>query len=269
MSVPRVSVVIPTFNRYGFVREAIDSVFAQTMSAFECIVVDDGSTDGTAEVLESIDDPRLTVIRQERRGVSAARNRGAAASRAPLVAFLDSDDRWLPEKLAVQCRFFDAHPQIALCQTEELWYRNGVRVNPRRKHAKPSGWIFRCCLPLCVVSPSAAMIRRAFFDALGGFDEALPACEDYDLWLRAVLRTEVATLPEALTIKRGGHADQLSRGWGLDRWRIRALQKILDDPLLPAEDRPLVEAEIVRRSRIVAAGARKRGNEELARALDQ
>ncbi len=259
------SIIIPTYNRCDFVCEAIDSVRKQTFEDFELIVVDDGSTDGTESAVRDIDDPRLRYMRQPNRGVSAARNVGVANSCGPLIAFLDSDDLWLPEKLAVQLRFMEQNPEVSICQTEELWHRKGRRVNPKVKHQKRSGWIFADCLPLCIVSPSAVMMRRDAFDALGGFDEGLAACEDYDLWLRASLRYEIRTLPDALIVKRGGHADQLSGQWGLDRYRVMALEKILRDPMLPCDMRPLVEAEISRRSRIIAAGAAKRGNADLAR----
>ena len=132
---PAVSVMIPVHNRRDPIARAVDSVLAQTFRDFELIVVDDGSDDGTGEVLAAYGD-RLTVIRQERAGVSAARNRGVAASRGPLLAFLDSDDWWLPEKLAAQVEFFRTRPDAALCQTEELWLRNGRRVNPGTRHKK-------------------------------------------------------------------------------------------------------------------------------------
>lgn len=269
MPSPAVSVVLPTYNREMFLREAISSVLDQTMRGWELVVVDDGSADGTVDFLRKLSDPRLQVIAQENAGVAAARNRGVATSSAPLIAFLDSDDLWLPRKLEAQLAFFERHPDISICQTEELWVRRGRRVNPARRHRKHSGWIFRECLPRCIVSPSAVMLRRGAFEAMGGFDPAFPVCEDYDLWLRASLRYEIHTLPEPLIVKCGGHADQLSAQWGQDRWRVRALEKILADPMLSDELRPLVHADIVRRARIVANGARQRGNALLAQEFDE
>jgi len=261
---PSVSAVIPSYNRFSFLVQAVESVFRQSFESWELVVVDDGSTDETRDFLNSMRDPRVRSVRQENAGVSSARNRGVAESRAPLVAFLDSDDLWMPGKLAAQVEFFSLNSGAAICQTEEIWERRGRRVNPGLKHAKKSGRIFRDCLPLCIVSPSAVMMRRSAFDKLGGFDESLPACEDYDLWLRAALRFEIHTLPEPLIVKRGGHADQLSKGWGLDRFRIAALEKALADPLLSPADAPLVLEEIKRRARILAEGAGKRGNWEMA-----
>lgn len=253
-----ISVIIPTYNRAGRIGEAIESVIAQTGRDWELIVIDDGSTDDTEEVVRSFGDDRIRYVRQENRGVSASRNVGIEKAKGELIAFLDSDDRWEPRKLEVQKEFFDSNPAVHVCQTEEIWIRNGVRVNPMKKHAKPSGWIFARCLDLCLVSPSAVMLRRSVFDRIGAFDESLPACEDYDLWLRAALHYEIVTLPQALTVKVGGHDDQLSRGWGLDRWRIASLTKLLDNPALPDVYRPLVEKQLVRRTNIFEDGARKR-----------
>ncbi|MBT3182847.1 MAG: glycosyltransferase [Deltaproteobacteria bacterium] len=260
---PSVSVIIPTYNRAEFLREAIDSVLMQSMRDFELIIVDDGSVDSISDVVNSFNDSRLAYVRQVRGGVSSARNLGVLKSSARLIAFLDSDDTWLPEKLSTQVDCFLSHPDVAICQTEEIWIRSGRRVNPMNKHKKYSGWIFEKCLPLCIISPSAVMMKRDVFDELGGFDESLPACEDYDLWLRATLRYPITTLANPLTVKRGGHADQLSSEWGLDRYRIKALIKILSDPHLADEYRNLVREQIVRRSKVVADGAVKRGNVEM------
>lgn len=258
-----ISVIIPTYNRADRVRLALESVLAQTDQNWELVIIDDGSTDDTQAMVQSFDHECIRYIWQENKGVAAARNRGIVESEGKFIAFLDSDDRWEPEKLRAQRSFFEANPDVHICQTEEKWIRNGCRVNPKDKHAKPSGWIFKESLDLCLVSPSAVMMRRDAFDRVGLFDEKLPACEDYDLWLRASLIYEIITLPQALTIKIGGHPDQLSSQWGLDRYRIQSLEKLLSDPALPSVFRSLVEKQIAKRSRIVAEGALKRGNKEL------
>jgi glycosyltransferase involved in cell wall biosynthesis len=256
---PEVSVIIPTYNRAAWVKEAAASVLAQTFWDFELIVVDDGSTDGTLEALASFGG-RLEVLRlEERQGVSAARNRGAAAARGEWLAFLDSDDLWLPKKLGRQMDYLRSHPECAICQTEEIWIRNGVRVNPPKTHRKTGGDIFLQSLRRCLVSPSAVMLCRRLFEDLGGFDESLPAAEDYDLWLRVAWRHPVGLLPEPLIIKRGGHPDQLSRQWGLDRFRIQALRKILQEPLLPPFYRKAVERTLGEKCAIYAQGCEKRG----------
>ena len=265
--VPLVSVVIPTFNRWPLVAEAVNSVLAQSHRDCEVIVVDDGSTDATASQLAKLAS-RLKLFVTERRGVSAARNFGVSQSRGHYIAFLDSDDLWLRRKLERQTRFMDEHPEFHICQTDEIWIRKGVRVNPRAIHQKTSGDIFKRSLELCLVSPSAVMMTRALFDRTGGFDEAFPVCEDYELWLRISAQHQVALVPDRLTIKRGGHADQLSRSvWGMDRYRILALQKLLRSNLDRSQQAAAFKM-LRQKVAIVAAGARKRGREQDAQSLE-
>ena len=256
-----VSIIIPTHNRWRWLREAIASVLSQSYRNFEVIVVDDGSTDDTDAKLAGFRSD-VRVLRQEQKGVSAARNHGVSVARGRYLAFLDSDDLWLPEKLKVQTEFMDEHPEAEICQTDEIWIRGGIRVNPKRKHEKPSGDIFRRSLELCLVSPSAVMMTHALFNAVGGFDESLPVCEDYDLWLRIAARYSVPLIPQALTVKRGGHEDQLSRSvWGMDRYRVTALQKLLRTDLAGEKRRWAIET-LRRKLFILSQGARKRGKEE-------
>ncbi len=163
-----VSVIIPTYNRAAYILEAVESVLSQTYKHVELIVVDDGSTDATGELLLQQGE-KLTILHTSHEGPGAARNCGIAAARGDYIAFLDSDDVWLPEKLRLQMRFFHDLPDACVCQTEEIWIRNGVRVNPMKKHKKYSGWIFEQCLPLCIVSPSSVIMRRSVFDSVGAF----------------------------------------------------------------------------------------------------
>ena len=265
---PLISVIVPTFNRWPVLRRAVDSVLAQRFSDFELIVVDDGSTDGTSEHLQKSSLPlRLFVTR--RRGVAAARNFGVSRSCGRYIAFLDSDDSWLPRKLGVQSAFMTGHPNVKICQTDEIWIRNGVRVNARAVHRKPSGDIFPRCLELCLVSPSAVMMTRELFESFGGFDESFPVCEDYELWLRIGAKFPVPLIAEALTVKYGGHADQLSRStWGMDRYRVSALQKLLRSGCLDAARRAAALDVLGRKTAILAQGARKRGREEDARSYE-
>jgi glycosyltransferase involved in cell wall biosynthesis len=258
-----VTVIIPTYNRRKMVQEAIHSVLQQKYRDFELIVIDDGSTDGTAEAIRDL--PGVRYLFQSNQGVSAARNRGVREGRGELVAFLDSDDLWLPQKLEVQVAFMRVHPEVQICQTDEIWLRNGVRVNPRNKHRKPSGDIFARSLELCLVSPSAVMMRRDFFARMGGFDEALPPCEDYDLWLRVAAEEPVPLIQKPLITKRGGHPDQLSRCfWGMDRFRVAALGKLLASGSLTAEKQSLAVRALAKKCTILAQGARKRGKREEA-----
>jgi glycosyltransferase involved in cell wall biosynthesis len=254
----KVSVIIPTYNRAELLREAIESVLAQTYQDFELLVVDDGSTDQTCELVAEYGE-RITYIFQKNRGVSSARNLGIRSATAGLIAFLDADDLWLPKKLEQQVAIMEHHPDLQLCHTEEIWIRRGVRVNPKKKHQKYSGFIFQYCLPLCVISPSSVMIRRTLFAKVGYFDERLLACEDYDLWLRITKDYPVYFIEAPLLIKRGGHPDQLSRKyWGIDRFRIQALEKLLQTGNLTAEQRAQTLQELRRKCQIVAKGCLKR-----------
>jgi glycosyltransferase involved in cell wall biosynthesis len=259
---PQVSVIIPTYNRAAMVKEAIASVLAQSYADRELIVVDDGSTDATEAALADFL-PQLTYVRQEHQGVSAARNRGAAMARGEYLAFLDSDDLWLADKLKRQMRFMTSHPEARICYTDEIWIRRGMRVNPMKKHRKYSGMIFPHCLPLCIISPSSALFDRRLFEEAGRFDETLAVCEDYDLWLRIAARHPVYLVDEPLIVKRGGHDDQLSRSrTGQDRYRIAALEKLLQGDLLSPDQRALAVHELVRKCSIYANGCMKRGRFE-------
>ena len=261
--VPVVSVIIPTYNRAALVQEAVASVRAQTYRDFEIVVVDDGSTDGTREALG--DRREVRVLRHaDRRGVSAARNTGIHAARGEWLAFLDSDDLWQPEKLARQMAYLQDRPDLSLCQTDEAWVRRGVRVNKPLSHRKVGGRIFSASLGRCLVSPSAVILHRRLVSDHGGFDETLPAAEDYDLWLRLTWRHEVGLVDEPLVIKRGGHPDQLSRQWGLDRFRIRALVKLLGEPDLPEPYARAARHMLAVKCAIYAQGCEKRGRNEEA-----
>lgn len=253
-----VSVVIPTYNRAGLLPRAIRSVRDQTRAPDEVVVVDDGSTDSTCGIIEE-EFPGVRLLSQEHRGVSAARNLGIMTTSGVWVAFLDSDDEWLPQKLERQLAALESKHEFQICHTDEIWIRNGRRVNPKRKHAKYGGRIFQYCLPLCAMSPSSVLIHRSVFKEVGLFDEDLPACEDYDLWLRTCCRYPVLYLDEPLVVKYGGHPDQLSRNvWGLDRYRIRALEKILGTTELSEAERLAALEILVEKLEIYIAGAEKR-----------
>ena len=261
---PLVSVIIPTYNRWPMIVEAVQSVLAQTFEAFELIVVDDGSIDNTARRLSS-SDSRLKIFSQPHAGVAAARNAGVAISLGKYIAFLDSDDLWSPAKLEIQADFMERNSGVHICQTQEIWIRGGVRVNPKARHRKPSGDIFRRSLELCLISPSAVMMTKELFYWVGGFDESFPVCEDYDLWLRIAARHPVFLIDTPLATKRGGHADQLSRSvWGMDRFRVLAIAKLLRFGLV-GDRRQWALNSLRQKTSILAAGAAKRGKVDEAR----
>lgn len=269
--IPEVSIVIPTYNRRAMVREAIASVIAQRGTQFELIVADDGSMDGTAEELdrlaasasaENADCILMCVVRCENRGPAAARNAGVAIASAPMLAFLDSDDLWMPDKLQRQIAFMQAHPDCAISQTGEIWIRDGRRVNPGLRHRKRAGDLFIDSLRTCLISPSAVIMRTELFGAAGGFDERLAAAEDYDLWLRILAVHEVGLLPDPLVTRRAGHPGQLSATVpAIDRFRIFALMKLLVDSDLDEQRRRAVCDVLAEKCAIYAQGLRRRGRE--------
>jgi len=223
-----VSVIIPTYNRPKFTKEAIDSIKAQSFQDFEIIVIED----------------------KEQKGPAWARNLGAKKAKGKYLAFLDSDDLWDKKKLEKQLKFLRDNPQYKICYTNETWIRDGKHLNQMKKHQKYGGWIFDKCLPLCIISASSILLEKQVFDDLGGFDESFIVCEDYDLWLRMAAKYPIGYLDEKLIIKRGGHADQLSKKyWGMDRFRIKALEK---------HDYNLVKDELERKRQIFLKGALKR-----------
>lgn len=245
--------------------EAIDSVLAQSLESFELVVIDDGSTDDTVENFARLDGT-IRIERIEHSGPAAARNRGVAIARAPLIAFLDSDDLWAPAKLERQLAFMLANPGCAISQTNEIWIRNGRRVNPGLRHHKRAGDIFIDSLRTCLISMSATMMRTDLFRSLGGFDEIMAAAEDYDLWLRILIDHDAGLLDEPLVTRLGGHLDQTSATTpALDRFRILALTKLLaDDRLSPVRRTAVVEV-LVEKCRIYAGGLARRGRIEEAR----
>lgn len=271
---PDVAVVIPAYNRRAMVCEAVKSVLAQRDAKFELIVVDDGSTDGTWDELTQIaavanDHAQWEMMRIERtpnRGPAAARNTGVAMGSARFVAFLDSDDLWLPHKLNRQIAFMREHPECAISQTEEIWIRNGRRVKPGTRHRKRAGDLFADSLLTCLISPSAVIMRTDLFRESGGFDEDMAAAEDYDLWLRLLTDHEVGLVDEQLVIRRAGHPGQLSATVpALDRFRVLALLKLLAHEDLAPERRLKVCEVLSEKCAIYAKGLERRTRVDEAR----
>ena len=258
MKEPLVSVILPTYNRAWSLLDAVESVLDQDYPNIELIVVDDGSTDDTLERLRPFGS-RIVTICQANRGVSAARNAGIRQSRGELIALLDSDDAWEKRKVSCQVDFFNAHPDAMICQTEEIWIRKGKRVNPKVKHKKPSGMIFEPSLNLCLVSPSAVMMRKQLFDRVGLFNETYPVCEDYDLWLRASARLPVYLIDKPYTIKKGGHGDQLSASHSQDKYRILSLRALIKSGGLTRNQRQKAGAVMKKKCVIYGNGCIKRG----------
>ena len=255
----KISVVIPTFNRAHTLKRCIDSVLAQSFAPIEILIVDDGSTDETSELLRYYENKIIT-YKTENRGVSAARNFAVAKSTGDWIALLDSDDEWLPNRLKDQADYLKQFPNLNLVHGEEIWIRNGKRVNQKKIHKKTGGYIYQNCLPLCCISPSASLIKKETLLKLGGFDESYPVCEDYDLWLKFTSKYEVGFIDEPIIVKYGGHEDQLSRKYfAMDLWRVRAMSRMLEEKL-QKDDRKATIEHIITKSKILIQGYQKHNN---------
>jgi glycosyltransferase involved in cell wall biosynthesis len=259
------SVIIPTYNRKEVLKRAIDSVLAQTFSGFEVIVVDDGSQDDTGDLLKE-SYPNVQYFKIENQGVSAARNFGVSKARGKFLAFLDSDDEWLPKKLEKQFEYISEKPETKLIHSNEIWIRNGKRVNQMKKHVKQGGDFFHRALELCLISPSAVVIEKQFFEKHEGFDVSFEVCEDYDLWLRMKSDPaigEIAYHEEPLIKKYGGHEDQLSRKYfAMDFWRVRSMYRLLQTVELSGDRKKALLDVLIKKCEILIAGYQKHNNLE-------
>ena len=254
----KISVVIPTFNRISLVARAIDSVLKQSLNPYEIIVVDDGSDDGTSEMIQN-KYKSIKLIQQQNNGVSAARNNGIKHAKGDWIALLDSDDEWTEKKLENQVDRLIKTPEYDFCHTNEIWIRNGVRVNQRKKHEKYGGYIFDKCLDICRISPSSVLFRKNILDHVGWFDDQLPVCEDYDLWLRITAEYRILFIDDPLIIKYGGHDDQLSHGVeGIEFFRIKSLENLLEKSELSTDNRILSIQMIIKKYNIYLNGLVKR-----------
>jgi len=263
-----ISVVIPTYNREGLILRALDSVLAQSFRDFDVWIIDDGGNDGTGELVRAraAENPGTDIryVHTPNRGVAAARNHGIRQSGGDWIALLDSDDEWVPEKLEKQMACLKSNQEAFLIYSDEIWIRRGVRVNPPKSYRKFGGEVFEKCLPVCMIGPSTALFKRNLFEETRGFDEEYPVCEDYDFWLRITSRYDAVLTEEALTVKYGGHSDQLSTAYkAMDYWRIRSMCRILEIRELTPGRRDAVIREIDRKGRILLQGCRKHGRTEL------
>ena len=257
----KISVVIPTLNRINTLQRALDSVINQTYKAAEIIVVDNGSSDGTLKFLRE-QYPKITILTENKIGVSSARNKGIKKSINQWIALLDSDDAWHPRKLEIQTSMLDsALKEYNLIHTDEVWFRNNKHINQMKKHKKQGGYIFERCLSLCCISPSSVLFKKNILDKVGLFDESLPVCEDYDMWLKICSSEEVLFVQDKLTYKYGGHKDQLSKSyWGMDRFRIKSIENIIKNFDLTYKQKKQAKKELIKKLKIIINGAFKRNN---------
>ena len=263
-AIEEISVIIPTYNRCDLLKRAINSVIKQTITPKEIIIVDNGSTDQTYQMVSSLF-PEINYFIEKKRGVSAARNKGILESKSKWIAFLDSDDAWKPTKLEKQMEFSIFYQdKYRIIHTDETWYRNKKFLNQLKKHKKSGGNIFKNSLQLCCISPSSVVLKKQIFDDYGLFDENLEVCEDYDMWIRITSKEEVGFLDSPLVSKYGGHSDQLSKKfWGMDRFRIKSLEKNLKNEHFSKSQKINVLDTLIEKLTIVSDGALKRGNKEI------
>ncbi len=259
----KVSVIIPAYNRIKYLIKAVESVLCQTYNDFELIIIDDGSTDNTKDVINSMDDKRLKYYYQFNRGPSVARNTGISQSKGDFIAFLDSDDKWVPDKLEIQLSEMDNKSDYMLSHTEEIWYKGARLIKPKKIHRKCNNDIFKQSLKLCSISMSTVILKKDLIDKTGLFDEDLEVCEDYDYWLRTTAQYPVLLIDKPLTIKQGGHYDQQSQKYfGLDKFRIYAIEKIINSGMLNKEKLDYALEELSNKCRIYSKGCLKYNKEE-------
>tara|TARA_Y100000589_G_scaffold170617_1_gene162073 strand:+ start:334 stop:1170 length:837 start_codon:yes stop_codon:yes gene_type:complete len=258
-----ISVIIPTYNRSQLLRRSIRSVLNQTLQPREIIVVDNGSTDDTSDMI-SKSFKNIRYIYHDKKGVSAARNKGIKISKSNWVSFLDSDDEWVKDKLLLQKEYILKNPNVNFLHTNETWFKNGKHLNQKKKHKKYSGYIFENCLKLCCISPSSTLIKKKLFDKIGYFDESFEVCEDYELWLRVSSKIKIHFLEDKLTIKHGGHCGQLSRKhWGMDRFRIMAIEKNILNNWFNEEQKIHAIKDLISKIKIILNGAKNRNNKKI------
>lgn len=260
-----VSVIIPNYNRKLIINKAIKSVLEQSYNNIELIIIDDGSIDNSYEYLKDKyqQEKRIILLKITHSGVSAARNKAIKIAKGKWIAFLDSDDFFHLDKIAKQIKYLQENPNYKICHSEEIWFKNQVRINPKKKHLKIGGDIFKRSVELCSISISTVIIHQDIIEDIGLFDENLPACEDYDYWLRVTAKYKILFLPEYLTTKFGGHADQLSQKYyAMDRFRIYALAKIIEAGNLTKEQYEFARNILQKKLMIFLQGAKKHNNLE-------
>ena len=259
-----VDIVIPFHNRKQLLKRAVLSVEKQTFKDWFLWLVDDGSTDGASEFIKKTFQKQFSfkvISSQKNEGVSAARNKGIRQGKRKWIAFLDSDDEWLPEKLETQINYISKNPSVSFVHSNEIWLKEGKPFPQKKKHKKEGGRIFKQSLPLCCISPSAVLVKRSLLEDTGLFREDFPVCEDYELWLRITSRFSVGFVQKPLIIKHGGHFDQLSQKYkAMDYWRIKALKPFLQNPFITEQEKEEVRKVLIKKCQILLRGYEKHKN---------
>ncbi|MCF7949829.1 MAG: glycosyltransferase family 2 protein [Spirochaetaceae bacterium] len=289
---PWVSVIIPVYNRPKLATEAVRSVLLQSYPQLECILVDDGSSEAPQEACRLFAaDPRFRYLPIAHSGMpGAVRNRGVEAARYGLLAFLDSDDLWLPRKLELQVQllqsgesgFWQGEPAqrlggtAPLVHSREVWLRGEKIISQKGQRFQRRGDVFAEALKKCMIGPSTVLMRRDVYEQLGGFREDLEIAEDYELWLRLTALYPVDFVEEPLIVKRAGHGQQLSEKYGhIELFRLKGLEDLVrrrwfaeqapkQAPSQAPHLQQMAASELADKCAIYAAGCRKRGREQEA-----
>lgn len=255
-----ISVIVPVFNRSHLLTRTIESIRQQTYRDFEILIIDDHSTENIRAAVEGADLCHYTSLGH---GVSAARNTGIQYAKGNWIAFLDSDDEWAPHKLEQQVAFLQQNPDCRFVHTNEIWMRHHKKIKQLAKHQKFGGHIFEKCTEQCVIATSSVLLHKDLLQDVGMFDESFIVCEDFDLWLRISAKEDLGFLTEELTIKHGGHSDQLSlQHHSMDLWRVRALAKHIERRDLSIEQRTALFLSIERKAKILINGYKKHPHKE-------
>lgn len=245
---------------------ALKSVHAQTFLDYEVLIVDDGSTDESLLQLQELKQQlkptqNWHIISQQHSGVSVARNNGVAHAQGQWIAFLDSDDEWIAQKLEKQMAYLEHNKECHIVYNNEVWVRNGKKVNPPQKHKKGAGNIFLASTKECLIGCSTVVMKKTLFQSVGGFRPDFIVCEDYDLWLKITAQHDVGYISETLTVKYGGRSDQLSNSIKcMDHYRVMSLQSILSNRFVRAQDKKDIYALILQKCEILLNGYLKHKN---------
>lgn len=254
----KVSVIIPTYNRHDMVRRAVESVINQTVEPYEIIVVDDGSTDSTQEIIW---DDSVRSFRIPHSGFPGfVRNYGVDKSVGDYISFLDSDDIWHPNKLEEQLEFIKRQTDCKVLHTKEKWIMNGKTVSQKKRKHKREGFIFKDSLQGCIIGPSTVLIKRDIFQEFNGFDPTIEVGEDYDLWLRITNKYQIHYIDKELITKYAGHGDQLSFKYGyIEPFKISVLERLIERRELSKANQIIANDSLKSKYDIIINGCLKRG----------
>ncbi len=252
----KITAVIPTYNREKLLPKAINSVLKQSIRVDELIIIDDGSNDDTLKILKKYKDIR--VIKTKNLGVSHARNTGIKSAKNSWIAFLDSDDIWMKDKIEKQIKFHKRNPAILFSHTQERWIRGDKEIKYPKSLKKPQGECFLENSSTCKIAASSVLVHKSIFEDVGYFDENLRVCEDYDMWLKISYKYKIGLIEENLITKYAGHPQLSSSIFAIDRYHIFSLMNFLD-----TEFRDEIQKEIEKKCHILKKGALKHDNQEI------